>query len=257
MLGALVDGWRLSMGTLTSVPVTPPSRIDGARGGIAMTVAPLAVLPLGIYVALIGLGADLVALPPLVAAVLAVGALAAGNRAMHLDGLADTADGLCAPYERDRRLQIMKRGDTGPAGAATLVIVLVLQAVALGAVLARPWGWLLAGVLLCCSRAALTLTCHRRVPGVGGTGLATAVAGTVPTVASFISWLVVAALAGGVGTLAGLAWWHGLVVAAFAIATVAVLVVRCARRLGGITGDVCGATIEVSLAAMLVVAAAG
>ena len=93
------DAWRLSVGTLTAVPVPSPSTVDGRRAGGAMMLAPLAVLPLGIAAALVVTIGHALDLPTLVTALLALAAVAAGNRAFHLDGLSDTVDGLAASYD--------------------------------------------------------------------------------------------------------------------------------------------------------------
>ena len=47
-------------------------------------------------------------------------------------------------------------------------------------------------------------------------------------------------------------WWRGLVAVALAAVVVSLLVRRCVRRFGGVTGDVFGAAIELALATMLV-----
>jgi adenosylcobinamide-GDP ribazoletransferase len=70
--------------------------------------------------------------------------------------------------------------------------------------------------------------------------------------------LAVAAAVGAalVLVLAGLPWWRGPVVVLAAFAAAAVLLRRCVTRLGGVTGDVLGACVEVALTAALVVLAA-
>ena len=83
-------------------------------------------------------------LPYAVAAVLALVAAALLSRALHLDGLADLADGLTSGHDRERSLEVMRRGDTGPAGAAALVLVLGLDAACLASPArptrsGRPW----------------------------------------------------------------------------------------------------------------------
>src|SRR5690348_16917332 len=95
---AAVNGLRLAVGTLTMVPVgelDPPTRRSAAWG---MSLAPLAALPLGVAAAATCWVAQLTALPPLVGAALALVVLALGSRAMHLDGLADTVDGVGAGW---------------------------------------------------------------------------------------------------------------------------------------------------------------
>ena len=95
---------------------------------------PLAGALLGGLLAAAHAGLALLLFPP-AAASLTVVLWAFLTRGLHLDGLADTADGLAASYDRQRALDVMRRGDTGPAGAATLVLVLLLQAAALAQVL--------------------------------------------------------------------------------------------------------------------------
>lgn len=248
---ALRDSWRFAVGTLTALPVEPPRRLDRSVAGVAMVLAPLAGVPLGALVALIGWGCRELALAPLAVAVLAVGALALGSRALHLDGLADTADGLAASYDRERALAVMRTGDTGPAGAVSIVVVLGVQAGALTSLFATTHGWWLAGVLVAASRAALAVACAQGVPAARRDGLGATPAGSVPVVIAVATWIAVSAVLGGAFSLAGLDWWRGPVAAVVALAVVALLLVRCVRRLGGVTGDVLGASIELALAALL------
>ncbi|MFY0407072.1 adenosylcobinamide-GDP ribazoletransferase [Solicola sp. PLA-1-18] len=280
-----LDGLRLSLGTLTALPVTPPSRVDRPRAAVAMSVAPLAALPLGVLAGAVAWAGTWLSLPGAVVAVLVVAVLALANRGMHLDGLADTADGLAAPKDAEGRLAIMRTGDVGPVGAAALVLVLGVQVAALSVLVQLVSGWLVVGVAVCVSRAALAVVCVRGVPAARGSGLGAAVAGTVPRTVSLTVWVAVgAALAlahslvppgedmgfGGSRTVpAALSYyepstfrlildllafdgWSGLVCAAVGVVVVALLVRRAVRAVGGVTGDVCGAAVELCLAAILV-----
>ena len=251
------DGLRLAVGTLTAVPVPAPSRIDKSVAGAAMVLAPLAVLPVAAVAGAVGELTRLTAVPAGVSAVLIVGVFALGNRGLHLDGLADTADGLAASYDRARALEIMRRGNTGPAGAATMVLVLLLQVVAMAAVLGRPWGVLTSVVLLCLARSSLLLTCRRGVPAAREGGLGATVAASVPVLATVFGALLAAGVAVAVLRVGGRPWWQGAAAVTVAAATVFAVVSRCRRRFGGITGDVLGAGIELAAAALLVVASAG
>lgn len=248
-------GLRLAVGLLTIIPVRPPEQIGRSEARTAMLLAPLAVLPVALAAALLGWGALLLGLPTPLAGVLAVALLAFGTRAMHLDGLADTTDGLGSGKDSAAALEIMRRGDVGPMGTVALVLVLLTQALAAAAILDRPLGWVQLTVLLCYSRAALAVGCLAAVPSARPEGLGALVAGTVPAWAGALTWGLWFVLASGAGLLVGQAWWWfsaGPVLAVFACRWV---LARCVRRLGGITGDVLGALVEVAATALLLVAA--
>ncbi|MGH3340646.1 MAG: adenosylcobinamide-GDP ribazoletransferase, partial [Propionibacteriaceae bacterium] len=187
----MLDALRLSVGTLTIVPSGAISEIDRRTAARAMIIAPLAVLPLAAVVALLGWLARTAGLPSLAVGLLVVGGLALGNRALHLDGLADTVDGFGSGWTAERSLMVMRRGDVGPMGVVALIIVLGLQAASVGELIQGVPGALLVGAAICCSRAALCLTCIRGVPAARGDGLGAAVAGSVPPIAAVGCWLTV------------------------------------------------------------------
>ena len=251
------DGLRLAVSTLTAIPIRPPARIDRATARVAMIVAPLAVVPIAVIAAAVGAAGGWVGLPTLVAAALLIGVLALGSRGLHVDGLADTADGLAASYERTRAVEIMRRGNTGPIGAATLLLVLVIQIAAAGDVLTRPWGAVVVGGLVCLSRCSFLVTCAAGVPSARPEGLGATVSGVVPRPVVVLGGLLTAGVACALALLTELSWWLGLIAVVVGFAVTAALVLRCRRRFGGITGDVLGAGIELTLAAMLVVVSAG
>ncbi|WP_246142822.1 adenosylcobinamide-GDP ribazoletransferase [Nocardioides rubriscoriae] len=230
MSSTLVDGWRLAVGTLTALRVGAPGRVDRSTARAAMLLAPLAVVPLGVVVGLVVWAGGLVDLPPLAVALVALGALASGSRALHWDGLSDVADGLTASYDRERSLAVMKSGTAGPAGVVAVVVVLGVQAAALSAYVGDGRLAVLAGVLVCLSRCALWVVCAAPVPAARPDGLGVAFTSTVPTPVAVVG-----------GVLLGIV--PALVVVA--------LVRRCTQRFGGVTGDVMGAAIELALAALL------
>ena len=251
-LSELQGGWRLAIGTLTALPVKPPAHVDQRTARIAVLVAPPATLPLGLAVAVMVWLTHRLGVDPLATGLLAVGVLALGSRAFHLDGLADTADGLTASYDRDRALAVMKSGSVGPAGVAALLVVLGVQVVGFAGLADEP---LAAGVLVLASRAALALACMRGIPAAAGEGLRGPFAGSMPWALALLRWVSAAAIAGLVFALLGLPW-QGVAVG-FAVATVLVglLIRRAITRLGGVTGDIFGASIELTLATVLLAAA--
>lgn len=247
-----LDAWRLAVGTLSAWPVRPPRTVDRFVAGRAMLLAPLAVLPLAVAATVLVLLADAVDLAPLVTGLLVVALLALGTRAFHLDGLADTADGLTSSYDRERTLAVMRSGDVGPAGAAALVVVLGLQAAGVAA-LAASDGALLVGAAVLLSRGTLAVACARPVPAGDGSGLGATVAGTVPTAVAGVAALAWSGVLVGSGLLVDVAWWRTGLAALAALAVVGVLLLRARRRVGGVTGDVLGAGVELSLATALAV----
>jgi adenosylcobinamide-GDP ribazoletransferase len=250
------DSLRLAVGTLTRVPVPAPRSVDRRVAGRAMLLAPLVGLALALAV---GVPAQaLVALTPvggLLGAAITVAALAWLTRALHLDGLADTADALGSARPAEDALAIARRSDIGPFGVVALVLVLLVQVAALADLLGRGAGAGGLVVAVVTGRLALTLACARGVPAARPDGLGALVAGTVPRVAgglAAVAWLALVTLAVGVehGSAAAL----GTAAAIGGGLLAAGVMVRIAlRRLGGITGDVLGATAEVTTVTVLVI----
>lgn len=246
----------LAFGLLTVVPVRGLPGIDRSSAARAMLLAPLTTVPMVAVLALAHLVIELTSAPVLVVAGLVLVVEALVTRALHHDGLADTADGLSAGPDRDARLRAMKASDTGPSGVVALVLVLLLQAAALGALLGSPGGTVLAGVAWVVSRHALAWACRRAVPAATPGGLGALVAGTVGAPALVItSALVLASSALAAASVSMSTWWHGPVVVVAGLAAAEVVVRRCRASLGGVTGDVLGAAVQVALTAALVAAA--
>ncbi|MEU8173676.1 adenosylcobinamide-GDP ribazoletransferase [Microbispora hainanensis] len=168
--------WRLAVGTLTVLPVRPVE-VDRAVAGRAMSLAPFVGLLLGLAAAVVLVVAGALSGSQLLGAVLAVGVLAWLTRALHLDGLADLADGLGSGKPADGALDVMKRSDIGPFGVVTLVITLLVQV----AVLARDdtAAWVALVAAAATGRLAVTWACRGGVPAARPTGLGALVAGTV------------------------------------------------------------------------------
>ena len=254
-MAPLAAALRLAVGTLTVLP-TGPVTVDRATARGAMLLAPVAVLPLGLLVALATGAAERLGWPLLVVGLVGVAALALGTRALHLDGLADTVDGLGSGWDRERALAVMQRGDVGPMGVVALVVVLGVQAAAMGALVTDMASALALGVLVCCSRCALAVACRVGVAAARPTGLGAAVAGSVPVAAAVAVQALVAVVIAGLWTWRGGGWAAGLLTAVAAAGAAALLVGWCGRRLGGVTGDVLGAVIEVALTVLLLGACA-
>nr|BFE88602.1 hypothetical protein GCM10020093_112030 [Planobispora longispora] len=110
---------------------------------------------------------------------LAVGTLALLTRALHLDGLADLADGLGSGRPAERALDIMKRSDIGPFGVVTLLLTLLAQVAALTEAASAGYGPPALAAACVAGRLALTWACREGVPTARPGGLGATVAGTV------------------------------------------------------------------------------
>lgn len=193
------------------------------------------------------------------AALSAVAVAAYLTRGLHLDGLADVADGLGSGRPPQQAVAIMQRSDIGPFGVVALVLSLLLQ-VGLLDVLTAAHGWrgLAVGLLVAlpAGRAAALWSCRRGVPAAAGSKLGAWVAGSV---ASGAGAVVLAALCGVAAVLTALLGspWPGLL-AVFAACCAGALLERVARRrFGGITGDVLGASVEIGQTAALLTLVVG
>lgn len=245
------DSIRLAVGTLTVLPVGRVGTIDRRVSRAAMLLAPLAVAWLAVVAAGAGWLTARLGWPPLLCGLVCVGALTVGTRALHLDGLADTVDGLGSGRDRDSALAVMRRGDIGPMGVVALVLVLAAQSSAAGTLLGSWRGALELAALICCSRAALALGCRHGVPAARPDGLGATVAGAVPGWAAVLTWVVVGGVLVSLRVWSGEPAWLGVLSVAVAALLVVALVRHCERRLGGVTGDVMGAAVEVAFTALV------
>src|SRR6516225_9149102 len=254
------SGLRLSVTLLTAVPLrraSPEPR--RATVAAAMTWAPAVGLLLGAAAAAVLVVADhLLRVGPLTAAGLAVATLALLTRGLHLDGLADLADGLGSGKPAPVALDIMRRSDIGPFGTVTLVLTLLIQVAALAQAEAAGGGRGPAALItaVVTGRLALTWACRRGVTPARREGLGALVAGTVRPAWAAVITLAVLAAACLVIIDEPRGWMLPLAVVAGLIGALG-LQRHAVRRLGGITGDVLGALIEVAATVTLVVAAMG
>lgn len=238
----MMRGLLAAIGFLTRVPVPVGVFADARAQSRSLPWYPLVGLLLGVVLA--ALAWALREVPPQLSAALLLLVWVGSTGALHLDGLADSADAWVGGLgDRARTLEIMKDPRCGPVGVVAVVLLLLLKFAALASLPPEEWPGLLWAPML--ARAALTgaflATPYVRVGGLGS-GLAGASRGACIAALSLVAALCLC-----------LPGWHGL------LGGIAAALVfwrwrhACMQRLGGMTGDTCGALTETVEAVVLVV----
>lgn len=188
-------------------------------------------------------------LPQAVIAVLLVIALVVLTGGLHLDGLADTADGLFSHQPREAMLEIMKDSRIGVFGGVALILVLGLKAVLIYELLGHPMVLLLFPLM---SRLAVTLnigfSVYAREKGGLGKPFVDLAGGREMIIASSLAMLASSIFLG----------ISGLLLLALVICAALLLIWFWRKKLGGVTGDTLGATLELTdcfglMAALLII----
>ena len=222
---------------------------DDRTFGRSLGWYPAAGLLIGLALLLIDRALGGLLPPPATAAVL-LAALALASGGLHLDGVADSADGMALQGGRAQRLGVMSEGAVGPAGAMALAIVLIVQWSAIAALEGpvRGAGLLLAPALARWTVAPIAVLFRPARPRGLGDALRQGGWPLAAPLAAAIAFASAAVLFGPAGLALPLAALAG----ALAVSAAA------ARMLRGVTGDTHGAAIEIAQAtALLALAAAG
>jgi adenosylcobinamide-GDP ribazoletransferase len=236
----------LALEFLTVLRLRHAAAYDGPTLGVSLGWFPLVGLGIGALLAALDWVAGLALAPPAVAALLAA-CPALITRGLHLDGLADSADGLFGGHTPERRLAIMKDSRTGSFGATGIALVLLLQYAALLS-LSGPARWAVLLLVPALARAAMVVAValfpYARPEGLGRLYHAHARPGPLLAAAGTSALLALALLGAG-----GLVLW--LVAGGLAL-----LLGRFASaRLGGLTGDIYGAVGVLTEVVLLLAAA--
>lgn len=232
-----MKGLRTALGFLTILPVRPPVDYQPGDLGRAAVWFPFTGLLIG---ALLGAGVLVLQgfLPPSVTAVVIVAFWAFLTGGLHLDGLADCGDGLSVAASPERRLEIMRDPRLGTFGATALGLHLLLKTSLVASLLADPLlRTPLLALLTAPTIARWLILWAGRQPMARPGGLGVDFALGINNRTYLLAGLVLLPLMWLGGLRAGLA----LIFAHLAMAAV----IRLARsRLGGMTGDVLGLTVE-------------
>ncbi len=236
----------LAFSFLTRLPVLREKAYQQRDFGASFGWFPLVGAVVGGIAAAAGYGLVSAGSDPRIAAFAALLLLVLLTGALHLDGLADTADGLMSGKEPARALAIMKEPHTGPFGYTAIFLVLIGKFAALS-VLFGEGRFAVAAAALAAARWAMVAAAYRaRYPRTQGTGAAFIGHLTPLTLAAATAVMAAFAPLAGVGTMA--------LFAAAALFIALALRAYAARRIGGVTGDILGAVNEVAETALLLIA---
>lgn len=247
-----VKSLRSAIGFLTILPVAPSDATNGMASARAWF--PVVGLILGGILAAVDLmvssafsivGPNDSTVPSLLPAVVLTVTLVVLTRALHIDGFMDCCDALFGGFDRERRLRILRDPHVG-AFAVTGVVCLLLLKVTATASLAQPVRLWILLVFPCLSRWSVTLAMEL-FPYVRSRGIGTSFLGDVRKWQIFFALFVTLIAAFALAGLAGLILFVTVSLAAWMVAAWA------SRLLGGVTGDVYGAIIEVSETTILLV----
>ena len=167
---------------------------------------------------------------------------------LHLDGLADSADGLFSYRSRERMLEIMRDSTLGTNGVTAIILLLIGKFLLLKNI---PDQHIFCALLLCPVMSRMALTWHsaispyaRKEKGIGeyvnATGISHAAAATAVSAAVYICIILL------IQTVTIKLVYLAASLYLSSIGTAIVFSVYVRKRLGGVTGDTIGATVELT-----------
>ncbi|PJI91256.1 cobalamin-5'-phosphate synthase [Yoonia maricola] len=240
---ALIDRVDLpaALGLLTRLPIVVDSGRAMDRGAASAWAYPLVGVALGVIMASAAALMAWIGIPSGIAAGLVLAGSVVITGAMHEDGLADSADGLWGGWDKAHRLAIMKDSHIGVYGVCAIALSLLIRWLALVVIVSAGAYWaafITAGAV---SRASMVMV-MAILPNARDGGLSR----NVGRPAGATVWLALA-IAAGFTLLAGYPW---VIIVTILTTLGCVLVARA--KIGGQTGDILGATQQITEIAVLI-----
>ncbi len=235
----MISRFFSALAFLTIVPVSASAKA-GSDNTLEKSLVFFPVIGAGIGFFALACGYFLMAIfPQPVAAVLVIIVLLGVSGGLHMDGLADTADGFFSSRPRERILEIMRDSHTGAMGVIAIVLVLALKIAALATCSQKSF--LLAAFLMPLAGRTAILLLMAILPyarAEGGLG-ALFYSGSVKITAGLALFLLVVVA----WILAGVA---GYAVLLGLICMIVLFAWFCRMKIGGATGDTLGAGCELA-----------
>jgi adenosylcobinamide-GDP ribazoletransferase len=234
----MMRGFLRALQFLTVIRVSRDLEMTEKHLAGSMTYFPLVGLIIGLILAAIRYAADMV-FPSSVADVMVIITLVILAGSLHLDGLADTVDGLAGGRDREKILTIMKDSQIGSFAVVALILAIILKVVALIEVTAdMKYNALIVMPVLGRWSTVQLASCFSYARS--GFGIAQAFTQFAGKKEFLISSLITAAVA------IGLFRWYGLLIVAIIGVFTTLFGLFFKRRVGGVTGDIMGAACELA-----------
>lgn len=237
---------------LTRLPMPRLNTITPEDEGRALVCFPGVGLVIGLLLALLALGLQHYTSPMVVAAIV-VSCWVAVTGSLHLDGLADSADGWLSGANGERALEIMKDPRCGSAAVCAVACVLILKFSALATLIEQDSTRLiLALVIIPIISRTIAPLLFLTTPYANPKGIALNYIEQAPAFTRTLMSIVLVTLLIVVIAFSNVSLLTNIIVFSIIAAVVILLRRMMLQRLSGITGDTAGATIEISEALLLI-----
>lgn len=223
---------------LTVIPIAYRAEHDSDHFTASIYYFPV----IGLLIGLVGAACTVVCsifLPTQVTAFLLIALLAAMSGFLHLDGLADSGDGLMSARPAKAALAIMRDSRSGAMGVVVLILVLVGKYSALSSL--SPQHLLVAAILMpLAGRVAILTTMATQPYAREGGGLGNLFYSPASKRAALIGLALL------LGTASVFLQLYATVICLVVICTILLFAKFCRHKIGGVTGDTLGAVCELS-----------
>ena len=151
-------GFRTALSWLTIFPVKAPDDVNRHVGARVVKATPLVGVVLGLLCGLVSWGLSAAAIPWPITGIILTVLLVILTRGIHVDGLANTFDGLTSYREPKEARRIMHDGQVGSPGLTAVVLALIAESLAFG-LLSIHNGHIMTGTVIAVAQWSTPLMC--------------------------------------------------------------------------------------------------
>lgn len=244
-------GFRTALSWLTIFPVKAPDDVNRHVGARVVKATPLVGVVLGLLCGLVSWGLSAAAIPWPITGIILTVLLVILTRGIHVDGLANTFDGLTSYREPKEARRIMHDGQVGSPGLTAVVLALIAENLAFG-LLSIHNGHIMTGTVIAVAQWSTPLMCASGASPVPRDGFGFLMVSTQRPLFGWIMSSMGALLFTGAaavtsarcGQMPDVSVVIALLYSAIAVGVTVFYRQQCVRILGCVDGDVLGANVE-------------